>query len=101
MTLAELELASGTIYSDGARIDPASDSAMVSRSNGRVLTRPGRKAGAMRGLDLKGNMGRDVLDGETGGAFFGEVSRNLTTGDGGIGEIGEVGSVRSSLGPSV
>jgi len=41
-----------------------------------------------------------VLDGETGDAFFGEVSRNLTTGDGGIGEIGEVASL-SSLGPSL
>jgi len=98
MTLAALEFASGTIYSDGARIDPASDSAIVSRSNGRVLTRPGRKAGAMRGFDLNGNKGRDVLAFETGGSFFGEVSRSLTTFDGGMGEIGEVGS---SLGPSV
>lgn len=95
MTLAALEFASGTIYSEGARMDPASDSAIVSRSNGRVLTRPGRKAGAMRGFDLNGNMGRDVLD---GGAFFGDVSRSLTTFDGGIGEIGDEAS---SLDPSV
>lgn len=99
----ETTLLLGDRYSDGARIEPASDSAIVSRSKGRVLTRPGWNAGAMSGASR--------VFGEVGGVLEAAVvlvplprfiPRGWTTEDGGIGETGEEASelVREEV-PSV
>lgn len=82
-------------------MEPASDSAMVSRSNGRLLTRPGWNAGAIRGA-------RRVLLGEVGAegggylVWYMFMPRGWTTDDGGMGETGEESSelVREEV-PSV